>query len=239
MSSPISQTTAVYQRLRKDLVKAEFLPGEKLLIASLCERYATGLSPVREALNRLSREGLVIHHEQRGFLVLPFSNAHLEELTRTRGWLNEIGLRESILNGDAEWEEQVVLAYHRLSKLPRHIDVGGETQVSEEWETAHRHFHASLVAACGSTWLIQYCEQLFDAAERYRNLSRLRRPMPSQRKSDEHRLIVDAVIARDAPAAIKLLHEHFAHTAELVRLSFDTSADDGTERSRKRRGLSE
>lgn len=118
-----------------------------------------------------------------------------------------------------------MLRSHRLSKLPRHVGVGGEQTVSEDWENAHRLFHASLVAACGSTWLIQYCEQLFDAAERYRNLSRLRRPMPPRRKSDEHRLIVDAVIARNAPVAIKLLLEHFAHTAELVRQSLNASSE--------------
>jgi DNA-binding GntR family transcriptional regulator len=209
----------VYQRLRRDLIKAAFLPGEKLLIASLCARYDVGLSPVREALNRLSREGLVVHSEQRGFYVAAFSDEHLEELTKTRGWLNEIGLRESIAHGDSAWEERVVLAYHRLSKLPRYVDDGAKERVSEEWENAHREFHASLVAACGSTWLIQYCEQLFDAAERYRNLSRLPQPVPAMRNEDEHRLITEAVVARDAGRAIQILHQHFEHTAALVRLS--------------------
>jgi DNA-binding GntR family transcriptional regulator len=215
----LSQTSAVYQRLRRDLIKAAFLPGEKLLIASLCARYDVGLSPVREALNRLSREGLVVHSEQRGFYVPPFSNEHLDDLTKTRGWLNEIGLRESIVHGDAAWEERVVLAYHRLSKRRRYVDDGAQAQVSEEWEDAHREFHASLVSACGSTWLIQYCDQLFDAAERYRNLSRLPQPVRAMRNDDEHRLIMDAVVARDANRAIQILHQHFEHTAALVRLS--------------------
>jgi DNA-binding GntR family transcriptional regulator len=190
-----------------------------LLIASLCNRYDVGLSPVREALNRLSREGLVVHTEQRGFYVPPFSNEHLDDLTKTRRWLNEIGLRESIAHGDSAWEERVVLAYHRLSKLRRYVSNGDKEPVSEEWENAHREFHASLVAACGSTWLIQYCEQLFDAAERYRNLSRLSQAVPAMRNDDEHRLIRDAVVARDAAVAVHVLHQHFEHTAALVRSS--------------------
>jgi DNA-binding GntR family transcriptional regulator len=235
---PASQTSAVYHRLRRDLIKATFLPGEKLLIASLCARYAVSLSPVREALNRLSREGLVIHTEQRGFHVPPFSNAHLEDLTKTRGWLNEIGLRESIAHGDSAWEERVVLAYHRLARLPRYVGEPDGERVSEEWENAHREFHESLVAACGSTWLIQYCKQLFDAAERYRNLSRLPRAVPSPRNDDEHRLITEAVVARDQASAIALLHRHFEHTAALVRLSLleSDAARTGSENPAVSRG---
>jgi DNA-binding GntR family transcriptional regulator len=167
-------------------------------------------------LNRLSRDGLVTHSEQRGFFVAPFSSDQLDELTKTRSWLNEIGLRESIKRGDDAWEERVVLAYHRLAKLPRH-ERGPSGQVTDAWESAHREFHASLVAGCGSAWLTRYCEQLFDAAERYRNLSRLLPNKLSTRSKDEHRAIMEAAVARDALTAVKLLNEHFERTARLVR----------------------
>jgi GntR family carbon starvation induced transcriptional regulator len=211
-------STLAYERLRREIVRAVFLPEQKLHIGQLCERYGIGLSPIREALNRLSRDGLVVQNDQRGFSVAPFSNEHLDDLTKTRAWLNELALRESIAHADMQWEERVVLAYHRLSKLDRHDD-GPDGAVSDRWEEAHREFHASLVAGCGSSWLIRYCEQLFDAAERYRYLSRLPRRQGLRAGRDEHKAILEAVVARDAPLAVSRLQQHFAKTAALVRQS--------------------
>jgi len=66
------------------------LPGEKLRIEVLRTRYDVGGTPLREAMNRLSTEGLVTQSEQRGFRVTPVSADELLELTRTRCWINEV-----------------------------------------------------------------------------------------------------------------------------------------------------
>src|SRR4029079_1707204 len=57
----------VYDQLRQDIISVAVEPGEKLHIRSLCERFDVGLSPVREALSRLSSEGLVAQSDHRGF----------------------------------------------------------------------------------------------------------------------------------------------------------------------------
>jgi len=209
--------STVYERLRKDIISAALAPGHKLNIKMLCDRYGTGLSPIREALNRLSGDGLVIQTDRRGFRVVPLSEVHLTELIKTRIWLNEIAVRESIANGGQEWEESVVLAHHRLSRTPRRLtgSLGGAENPA--WEDAHRQFHASLIAACGSSWLIRYCEQLFDAAERYRHLSRQALRQKTGPRDDEHKLIMEAVVARDVGNAVELLRQHLLATAELVR----------------------
>src|SRR4051812_32696881 len=88
-----SGTTLAYKtalRLRQDIVSGAFAAGEKLRTRALCERYGVGLAPVREALTRLSREGLMRQLDRRGFAVCEFGPAHLDELTRTRVWLNGI-----------------------------------------------------------------------------------------------------------------------------------------------------
>lgn len=213
-----SETLAsqAYQRLRQDIIKARYVHGGKLRIQELCERYGVGPSPIREALNRLSRDGLVTQSDHKGFSVTPLSREHLEELTRTRCWLNELAIRESMVHGGRAWEEGVVLAYHRLSRIPRFISEEDKTVYNPEWERAHRAFHSSLIAACGSRWLIAFCEQLFDASDCYRHLSRVSSLKRGPRK-DEHQEMVKAVVARDADAAAKLLRTHFTRTAELVR----------------------
>ena len=217
MSFPSGETLAssTYARLRRDIIEGALVPGSKLRMRQLCERYDVGLSPLREALNRLLRDGLVQQTDLRGFVAAPLSGSELDELTKTRCWLNELALRQSIEHGDSAWEEQVVLTYHRLSRTQLWVPVenSAERGVNPAWEIAHRAFHTSLISACGSSWLSGFCEQLFDVADRYRNLSRspaVRR----ERQSDEHRPIMEATIARDAEHAVQLLTQHFRRTAE-------------------------
>jgi DNA-binding GntR family transcriptional regulator len=212
----VTLASHAYQRLRQDIINAQYAHGGKLRIQALCERYEVGPSPIREALNRLSRDGLVVQSDHRGFAVAPLSREHLEELTRTRCWLTEIAVRESIAHGDTAWEERVVLAHHRLSRIPRHTPGDDAAAYNPAWEQAHRVFHASLTAACRSRWLIAFCDQLFDAADCYRHLSRVS-SMKRGLKRDEHQEMVDAVVQRDADRAVALLQKHYTRTAELVR----------------------
>ncbi len=210
-------TSMAHERLREDIIGARFESGQRLHIQQLCERYGMGLSPIREALNRLSRDGLVSQTDRRGFRVTPLSEKHLAELTRTRIWINELALRQSIAGGDLAWEEQVVLAYHRLTRIPRHVAGSSGAEYNPEWEKAHRAFHAALIAACGSRWLQDFCEQLFDAADCYRHLSRVSSVQRREMRQDEHKLIMDAALARDAEKAAELIRRHVVETADLVR----------------------
>ena len=217
--SPSSETLAsvAYQRLRSDIINARHEPGRKLRVQELSGRYGLGPSPIREALNRLSRDGLVTLSDRRGFAVTPVSREHLDELTRTRCWLNELALRQAMANGDSAWEEGIVIAYHRLTRLPRYIDDEADAKTcNPAWELAHRAFHSALIAASGSRWLNSFCEQLFDAGDCYRHLSRVSSMRRAERRN-EHRQILDAVVARDADTAVVLLTRHVTRTAELVR----------------------
>ena len=205
----------VYDRLRQDIISVAIEPGEKLHIRSLCERFDVGLSPMREALSRLSSEGLVAQSDHRGFAVAPMGEEDLVDITRARCWLNGIAIRNSIENGDAAWEEAVVLSFHRLSRTPRHLP-GEATERSPAWELAHRNFHKSLNAASGSRRLEEYCEHLFDGAERYRHVGR-KAGIKGENREKEHRALMEAVVARDADTAARLITAHFERTAELVR----------------------
>lgn len=205
----------VYDRLRQDIISVSFAPGEKLHIRSLGDRFEVGLSPVREALSRLSTEGLVVQSDHRGFAVAPISEADLLDLTRARCWLNELAIRNSIAHGDAAWEENVLLSFHRLSRTPRYAP-GNETERSPSWEITHRTFHSSLIAASGSHRLEQYCEHLFDSSERYRHIGR-RAGVKGGNRDSEHRALMEAAIARDPDAAARVIKSHFEYTAELVR----------------------
>jgi GntR family carbon starvation induced transcriptional regulator len=216
----VTLASIAYTRLKREIITARLLPDERLHIAHLCERYGIGSSPMREALTRLARDGLAIQTDQKGFRVAPIGIAQLDELVRTRCWLNEIGLRESMRQGDEQWEERVVLASHRLRR-----DTAPQegTERPSGWEDAHRIFHDTLISACRSERLRTVCEELFDASERYRYLSRVRARGAVPR--EEHQRIAEAAIARDEPLAIRLLTEHFEGTAAAVRERL--AADEG------------
>jgi GntR family transcriptional regulator, carbon starvation induced regulator len=209
-----------YFRLRREIITGQIPPGAKLHTRGLCERYEIGLSPVREALNRLCSDGLVRHANQMGFTVAPLSEQELDELIWTRCSLNETALRASMLRAEEGWEDGVVLSFYRLARIPRFLGDGSRNPV---WEGGHRTYHASLVAGCGSRWLMTFCEQLYDASDRYRNLS----PFAGQARPDhleEHRALLDAIIAHDIEKACGLLRDHFERSGALIRkhLKFDT-----------------
>lgn len=225
-------TSAVFDALRRAVITGEFAPGEKLRVRQLAERFGTGLSPIREALNRLLRDGLVQQSDLRGFSVAPATEADLDELTKARLWANEKALRESIAHGDANWEESVVVAYHRLSRIEARLG-DSSPDIDPAWDAAHAAFHLQLIEACGSRWLTGFCTQLFDLADRYRHLSRLAPQAGTRRRNDEHRMIMDAAIARDANKAAALLNEHFLTTARLSRAALQQVAAETRPRPRR------
>ncbi len=209
--------------LRGRIIAGDLPPDMQLRVQSLAEHYDVAASPVREALNRLASEGLVTAHDMRGFFVSSVSVAELEELTRTRCWLNERALCESISHGGPAWEEGLLLAFHRLSRLER--IVGGA--LNADWIEAHRAFHRALTAGCRSAILVGVCDQLFVQAERYRNLARQSDSADPSRRDDEHRAIMDAALAHDAERAVTMLNAHFTRTADLCR-ELLRRADTGT-----------
>ena len=207
--------SAVYEHLRQDILTVAIPAEAKLNIRDLCTRFSVGLSPVREALSRLSTENLVRQTDHRGFTVAPLSELDLEDLTKARCDIDGMALRQSIEAAQPAWEEGLLVSYHRLSKTPR-FETEDTTIRSPAWEKAHKAFHVALVAGCGSRWLITISGDLFEAAERYRHLARL--GGTARRKDDEHRPIMNAALAYDADRAVDLLAAHYKRTADLVKV---------------------
>jgi len=212
--SRTTDASAAYARLRANVIAGVFLPGEKLRINHICKQYEIGLAPVREALNRLSAEGLIVRSDHKGFAVALVSRTDLLELTQTRRWISEIALREAITHGDDTWEENIVVAFHRMTRVARFIE-DKHSIPNPQWNDAHRVFHSALIAACPSRRLQIFSEQLFDEADRYRNLSAIfNKQSTADTTNDEHRAIMNAVLARDVSVAARLMNEHFQNTCD-------------------------
>ncbi|MEO1398003.1 MAG: GntR family transcriptional regulator, partial [Pseudomonadota bacterium] len=191
-----SITSQAYARLKSDIMSGKLVPGRKLKIEELRRSYDVGTSPIREALSLLTSDHFVERIDQRGFRVATVSADEFAELLKTRCWVEEKALRESIANTTAEWEEQVVLANYRLSRIPRSRSED-HFEASARWEEAHKRFHMILLARCGSSILLKFCSQLYDQNIRYRQLSG-NKAYPARDVAEEHSAICDAVLARDA-----------------------------------------
>lgn len=212
-----TQASTVYDRLQADILTGKLKPGLKLRLKDLIEKYDTGNSPLREALNRLSANGMVVREENRGFRVPLASNSELAELTRTRCWLEEIALRESIANGDTAWEERIVLAFHWLARTAQNAQ-DATFYTSPEWEQHHREFHLALISACNSNILMGFCAELGQRSFRYRNLAEVVE-YRDRHELEEHRELQQAALSRDADLAVELLHKHYTITAEILLAS--------------------
>jgi DNA-binding GntR family transcriptional regulator len=213
-NSASTQASGVYDRIRTDLLAGRLAPQRKLQIKFLMETYQTGQTPLREALNRLAAEGLVECHDQRGFFVAGISAAELAELTKTRCWLETVALREAMAAATPEWEEELVLACHRLGKAPRSLSPD-RFEDNPEWERLHRLFHRTLISQCGSRTLVAFCDQLADRLYRYRRLS-VQKLYPLRGIRQEHEAILASVLDGDADNAVALLCAHYTATADSI-----------------------
>lgn len=211
-STPLSEQA--FRSLRHDVLIGTFEAGSKLKLEELQGHYGFSSSPLREALSRLTQEGLVRADERRGFRVAPISLEDLNDITGMRLMLDVHALRGAIELGDDAWEGAVVAAFHRLEKVESRLG-DGPVILDEEWSEVHRTFHLALVAACASDRQRMWSASLFDQAERYRRFS-ARHRQAGRRKSNEHRKIMDATLRRDADTACALLSEHILSTQRNV-----------------------
>lgn len=212
-----NHTERIYADLRNAILQNRYPPGSRLRINALCDEHGVSLGAVREALSRLAAEDFVVAEPQKGFSVAPVSLPGLADLTRTRISIETMCLQSAIANADVEWEAGLLAAFHRLARTPM-MEAGdspGGPRLSEGWAAVHAAFHAALVAACDSPWLLKIRQMLYDQSERYRRLSTTA-SHDSRDTLAEHEALMKAALAHDAAAASQLLHRHLTLTSEIV-----------------------
>ncbi|RYF47871.1 MAG: FCD domain-containing protein [Comamonadaceae bacterium] len=219
-STPLSERA--FRSLRQDVLTGTFAAGAKLKLDELQGHYGFSSSPLREALSRLSQEGLVKADERRGFRVAPMSSEDLNDITQMRLMLDVQALRDATERGDDAWESHIVSAFYRLEKVESRLS-DGPVVLDEAWSEVHRNFHAALIAACGSERLRAWSASLFDQAERYRRYSARQRQV-GRRKSNEHRKLMESTLRRDSDAACALLSEHILSTQRNVDAAMQRNA---------------
>ena len=199
-----------YRRIRSDIVFGRLPPGKKLKLDSLKSDYGPSVSTLREILNRLSSERLVIAEGQKGFEVAPVSARNLREIAALRQMLECHALEQSFRSGNMDWEGRIVAAHHRLARMEERM-AQGDTACTEQWKQYDWQFHQALISACGSKMLVETHAAVFDKYLRYQMLALSYRGDIAAR---EHALLLECAMSRDAARACDVLSRHVSGGVE-------------------------
>jgi DNA-binding GntR family transcriptional regulator len=208
-----SVTGRAYDILRADLISCRLKPGARLNISALQTKLALSQASIREALSRLTAEGLVEIERHRGFRVAPVSMTGFRELTQACATLELPCIRSSILKGDLNWELNLISTYHRASRILELVVQGREEVGAYSHE--RQAFHEALMAACDNAWLLSAWRMLYAQNMRYRHMY-----MPLAKFELElnplHETFVKSVLARDVETAAAIWSEHYLKVTDFI-----------------------
>jgi len=203
-----SLAETVYQRLKQDVFDFRLLPGDRFTEGQLAERLQVSRTPVREALQRLAKEGYVTVHVRSGWSVRELDFKQFDDLYDLRIILETAAVRQLCAQADGLDLERLK-AIWLVPAEDRLTDGARVAQLDEQ-------FHATLVAAAGNLEMVR-CHQ--DVTERIRILRRLDFTEPARVAItyQEHAQILRAVLRRRADQAVMLLQAHITSSKAEVR----------------------
>jgi len=199
-ASPVSQTTQLYDNLRAAILTLEIAPGERISERGLEARFHASRTPVRAALSRLEREGLILH-EGRSWTVTPIDLDEIASLAELRGILEPAAARLAV---DRASDEQ-------LDEVRAHLDALRGTPDRKAGIRMGSTFHLDLAALGGNRFVTDAIADALTRLERTRWIE-VRTPEARDAAWEEHSAILDAVRAGEADRAADLLAAHVAGT---------------------------
>jgi DNA-binding GntR family transcriptional regulator len=187
--------------MRQRILDNEWAPGHRALEQELALALGMSRTPVREALIRLQKEGLVEVMPRHGMRVLPISADDMrdiyEMLTALEAMAAELAGRR---RPDERALKPLLDATHAMTLALKSEDLEG-------WAAADESFHRHLVALSGNRLLIEAVQNCWDRAHRARMVTLRLRPKPTH-STREHEEVVRKIRAGDARAAFEAHRAH-------------------------------
>ncbi|GAB3252315.1 GntR family transcriptional regulator [Kineosporia babensis] len=206
-SGPERLTDQAYRRIRDEIVAVRLAPGSPLDEKALSASLGLGLTPIRDALKRLTLEKLAVAYPRRGTFVSRVNIADEARLTEIRVELE--GLVAALAAERAEEGERATLL-----RLLDDLEHGGAERATHSELDAR--VHRAIYAAAGNEFLEATLNQYSNLALRIWNVCLI-----SQEVDEKHirsqRDVVEAIVRRDAPAARAAAERHLLQFAEEVR----------------------
>ena len=192
-----------YTVVREKILSGEFAPGQVLNQATLARTIGISTTPLREALRRLKSENLVDLDAHRDARVTELTAEEARDLLELRRSLDPLA---AALAAERRTKADIKDIRDAANVEPLRHGFG-----VEELET-HRRFHRAIYRASHNDLLIGTLDGLWDKADRYRRVGLVGEHGHEERdrKADEHRRLVDCVVAGDTEGAAAVMHRHIS-----------------------------
>jgi DNA-binding GntR family transcriptional regulator len=193
----------VYDQLRKEILTLELAPGAPLDETTLSLRFSMSRSPIREALVRLSADGLVIMLSNRSTLVAPIDLSGFPRYVEALDLLQRINTR---LAAKFRSESELV----RMTECARAFETASENNNFLEMSATNRDFHMAVADAGKNPYLARPYSQLLDEGRRilHMHFEYIQSSSKDHLLISEHFDIIDAIRLQDVAKADRLAHEH-------------------------------
>ena len=195
-----STPSLIARQLREAIASGQFAPGQQLLETSLAQTLGVSRGPLREAMQRLTQEGLLISHRNRGLFVMDLDEATVRDTYLARSAVERAAVEHLIDRGRNG--EAVVL----IELAGRMEEFRGDPS-SDDVSLLDLAFHEKLVELSGSPQLQRMHRTLLTQVRMC--LTNMQATYESiDHRVKEHRMLADAIIAGDTERAVTLLREH-------------------------------
>ncbi|WP_229052419.1 GntR family transcriptional regulator [Aeromicrobium sp. Leaf350] len=217
----LSKGDIAYAALREQILSGALPAGERLSQYEIADQLGISITPLREAVRRLTGEGLIVLDTHRDARVARMDVTEARELFETRRALDPAAAELAATN---RTDDDVAAMRAALEDL---------VPVTRDWGEhalrAHRALHRTIYAASHNTVMIRVLDDIWDKSDRYRRIG-LRLPTgaePRTRDFQEHEELVDLVVAGDGAAAAELMRAHIDRSLTAAALAaHDEPADD-------------
>jgi DNA-binding GntR family transcriptional regulator len=207
----------VYGRLRVAILKGDIAPGERVIESHVANALGISRTPVREAIHKLEREGLLGQYPTSGFFVVGLTRADIEETFGIRSVLESYAARLAALHHREEELEP-------LEKKIEEYQVCLQQGKMKELLRINTEFHDLLYALSRSPKLIKMINDLRDQIYRFRKVI-LKMEAMAKMSNEDHRSMLAYIRKRDAEGVEALVREHILRGQEVVLRDFDLSRE--------------
>lgn len=212
MNKPESSVDRLYDKLRQMAVNFEFKPEERINESALSANLGASRTPLREALNRLVAEGFLTFSNGRGFFCRALSPARILELYEARIAIECEALRRAT---DRASEEQLAALSAYLDRVEGTYktckDLAKLIEMDEE-------FHFRIAELSNNSELLRILTNINDRIRYVRiiNLDMLIREEGEAGALSSHRVLLNALLSRDADTATEVMRDHIERRRDQV-----------------------
>jgi DNA-binding GntR family transcriptional regulator len=193
----------IYKKMRRSIIMGHRESAERLNVEAIAQEYNTSVMPVRDALQMLSHEGLVVIKPRSGYFVTTITLKQLRDLLDVRRILELSAIERAALRITPEQIEEMETIHAGYT--------GDDDESYDRYTDENRRFHYLVAKASGNNELADLVAKLHDQLARFMVMRRAGKSMEVT-----HKQIIDALKAHDAETARQTLLDDIDRAHEAI-----------------------